>query len=55
LEEIGLEPERVHMVNVSAAMGRKFAQEVTNFTETIRQIGPNPLGKDERGRMKDEA
>ena len=43
LEEIGLEPQRVRMINISAAMGEQFAIEVTNFVEAIEALGPTPL------------
>jgi coenzyme F420-reducing hydrogenase delta subunit len=43
LAEIGLEPERLEMFNMSAAMGRKFADTITEFTERIRQLGPSPV------------
>jgi coenzyme F420-reducing hydrogenase delta subunit len=43
LAEIGLEPERVRMINISAAMGEQFAIEVTNFVEAIETLGPSPL------------
>ncbi len=31
------------MLNVSAAMGGQFAWSVAEFTEEIKQLGPNPL------------
>jgi len=43
LGEIGLEPERVRMINVSAAMGEQFVIEVTNFVEAVESLGPSPL------------
>jgi len=43
LEEIGLEPERVRMINISAAMGEQFVIEITNFVEAIEALGPTPL------------
>ena len=43
LGQIGLEGERVKMVNVSAAMGVQFAQNAREFSEKIKEIGPNPL------------
>jgi coenzyme F420-reducing hydrogenase delta subunit len=43
LDEIGLEPRRVRMINVSAAMGEQFAIEVSNFVEAIEALGPSPL------------
>lgn len=47
LDEIGLGGERVAMVNVSAAMGAQFADEVREMTERIKELGPNPLNKTE--------
>ena len=43
LGEIGLEPERVRMINVSAAMGEQFVIEVTNLVEAVESLGPSPL------------
>jgi hypothetical protein len=31
------------MTNLSAAMGAKFAETATHFTDEIRSLGPNPL------------
>ena len=45
LKEIGLEPERLRMVNVSAAMARPFAEHVKDMVETVRKLGPSPLKK----------
>jgi coenzyme F420-reducing hydrogenase delta subunit len=42
LAELGWEPERVAMFNMSAGMGEKFAQVAKEFTETIRKLGPSP-------------
>jgi coenzyme F420-reducing hydrogenase delta subunit len=35
------------MINVSAAMGSQFARSSVEFTETIKELGPNPLGHEE--------
>ena len=43
LAEVGLEPERVEMYNMSSAEGAKFAESATEFTERIKQLGPNPV------------
>jgi coenzyme F420-reducing hydrogenase delta subunit len=43
LEEIGLERERVRMINVSAGMGVQFAERAKEMAETISALGPNPL------------
>ncbi|MBN1845789.1 MAG: hydrogenase iron-sulfur subunit [Sedimentisphaerales bacterium] len=43
LAEIGLEKERLRMVNVSAAMARPLADLIIDMVETVRRLGPNPL------------
>jgi F420-non-reducing hydrogenase iron-sulfur subunit len=42
LEDFGIEPERFRLEWVSAAEGPRFAQVVTDFTEEVKQLGPNP-------------
>jgi F420-non-reducing hydrogenase iron-sulfur subunit len=39
---VGLEG-RVHLEWISSAEAQKFVQVVTDFTEKIRSLGPNPL------------
>ena len=41
LEEIGVEPERVEMFNLSSAMGPRFAEIAREMTERIAALGPN--------------
>jgi F420-non-reducing hydrogenase iron-sulfur subunit len=48
LNQIGLEGERVQMYNLSSAMGTRFAQVAAEMTEKMKEIGPNPLKKEER-------
>ena len=43
MEEIGIEPERLEMVTMSAGMGYRFAQVATEITEKIRRMGPSPI------------
>lgn len=43
LAEVGIEPERVEMIRMSAGMGPRFAQTANEFTEKIRKLGPNPV------------
>jgi coenzyme F420-reducing hydrogenase delta subunit len=31
------------MVNLSSAMGRRFAELATEFSEQIKELGPSPL------------
>ena len=42
-EEIGIEKERLRMVNVSAAMGRPLADLIIEMVETVRKLGPSPI------------
>jgi F420-non-reducing hydrogenase iron-sulfur subunit len=43
LLEVGLDPARVAMYNLSAAMGPRWAEICTEFTETIKKLGPSPI------------
>ncbi len=45
LKSIGLEEQRIQMVNLSSAMGGQFAFAAAELTAEIKRIGPNPLGK----------
>jgi len=47
LAQIGLEPERIEMVNMSAAMANQFAAVAKEMTEKITTLGPSPLRKKE--------
>ncbi len=40
LEFVGIEGERLNLVWVSSAEGPRFANEMTEFTEKIRALGP---------------
>jgi F420-non-reducing hydrogenase iron-sulfur subunit len=48
ISEIGLEPERVEMFNMSSAMGRQFAEAAQEFTQRIIALGPSPLHAERR-------
>jgi coenzyme F420-reducing hydrogenase delta subunit len=43
IRRTGLEPERLRLVWVSAAEGQRFADVVTDFSETVSRLGPSPL------------
>jgi len=45
LEEIGLEPDRIRMYNLSSGEGPTFAAYAREMTEHIKALGPNPLKK----------
>ena len=38
---VGLEPERLRLDWVSASEGDRFSKIMTEFTETVRELGPN--------------
>lgn len=48
LAEIGLEPERLEMYNLSSAEGARFAEIVTEMSERLDRLGPSPLRPDRR-------
>jgi F420-non-reducing hydrogenase iron-sulfur subunit len=43
LSEVGIEPERLEMFNLSSAEGPRFAEITTLMTERLRKLGPSPL------------
>jgi coenzyme F420-reducing hydrogenase delta subunit len=45
LQEVGIEPERVEMYNLSAAQGQRFAAIANEMAERIRALGPSPIKK----------
>lgn len=45
LNDIGLEPERVQMFNISASDAPDFAEMAKSVTEQIRALGPSPIKK----------
>ena len=46
LAEIGLEPERLEMFNLSSAEGARFAEIVTEMSQRLIELGPSPLRPD---------
>ena len=42
---LGIEPARLRLEWISAGEGSRFAQVITEFTEQIRGLGANPLGR----------
>lgn len=45
LETLRLDPDRLQLSWISAAEGNRYADVVNDFTEKIKQLGPNPLNK----------
>ena len=52
LQEIGLEPERLEMYNLSSADGPRFAEIVTEMSERVARLGPSPIPKGPDGAEK---
>lgn len=53
LVEIGLEPERVEMFNLSSAEGPRFAQIVNEMSTRLAKLGPSPL-RPERASLEED-
>ncbi len=43
LVTVGIDPERLHFYNLSAAQGPRWAEICTEFTEKINKLGPSPI------------
>jgi coenzyme F420-reducing hydrogenase delta subunit len=43
LDEVGIEPERLEMFNLSSAEGPRFAAIATEMSQRIARLGPSPL------------
>lgn len=54
LQEIGIEPERLEMFNLSSAEGARFAEIIKLMSDRLARLGPSPLrDKVTDTRMKD--
>ena len=42
LQDMGIEPERFKLEWVSASEGQRFCDIMTEFTNTIKKLGPSP-------------
>jgi len=43
LTALGINPERLQMYNLSAAMGGRFVEIAQEMTERIKALGPSPV------------
>jgi F420-non-reducing hydrogenase iron-sulfur subunit len=43
LKAIGISSDRLRLQWIGASEGKKMADTMSNFTETIRKLGPSPL------------
>ena len=48
LKAVGISSDRLRLQWVGASEGLKMAESVTDFTETIRKLGPNPLKRSQK-------
>lgn len=49
LDILGIGHNRMRLEWISASEGEKFAETIKEFTEQIKALGPNPLGKEGEG------
>lgn len=47
MKEIGLEPERLEMFNLSSAEGTRFAEIISEMAERLETLGISPLRRDD--------
>ena len=52
LMEVGIEPERAEMYNLSSAQGQRFAAIATEMTNKVRALGPSPIKKGQRTNLR---
>ncbi len=52
LEELGWGKDRLAMINMSAGMGERFARTASEFTQTIKQMGPSPIKQFKNGHQQ---
>ncbi len=43
LQSIGMNPERLRLLWVSASEGEQWAKAIAEMTEQIKKLGPNPI------------
>ena len=55
MKTAGLDPKRLSFYMVSASEGKRFADLVTDFVETIRKLGPSRMTTDEKLRRRLDA
>lgn len=57
LSRLGINPRRLEMYNLSAAMGQRFVEICREMTELVRALGPNPVkqgsGKERQTEQKE--
>ena len=51
ITQLGIDPRRVRLEWISAAEGRKFAQAIIDFTNEIKELGPNRIKRNVRSEV----
>ena len=49
IQQFGYDPDRLRLEWISAGEGEKFQKTITEFTETMNELGPSPMRDGERG------
>jgi F420-non-reducing hydrogenase iron-sulfur subunit len=52
MEVMGLHPDRLKLLWASASEGQRWADGITEMTETVKKLGPSPLAKELGGGKK---
>ena len=52
LARVNIEPARLEMYNLSAAMGPRWAEICSEFTDRIKKLGPSPIWLARRQQVK---
>jgi F420-non-reducing hydrogenase iron-sulfur subunit len=50
---LGIQPERLRLEWISASEGARFAAIVSEFTDQIRELGANPLVRDNNSKARE--
>jgi F420-non-reducing hydrogenase iron-sulfur subunit len=45
LEAVGISKDRLRLEWISASEGSKIAETIKSFTQTIKELGPNPMNR----------
>jgi len=53
LAEMGMDPARIEMFNLSSAEGPRFAEIANEFTERIKKLGPSPVKHGKKAAAKE--
>ena len=55
LENVGINPDRYRLEWVSASEGKRFSEVVTEFVNTVKELGPMPKTGDKIKPKKEKA